>query len=132
VSDKLKVKVCAYKGYLVIEVLHPESPQENWHPIGPGRIGCVLADSKTMLGVSAEALEFLRKVPRSHDAIGDVDWWACDNGRKAFSWIGGVKAIFGSNAEGSRKFTMYPDDCIGIPNVVPEEARAYIDDKDSQ
>jgi hypothetical protein len=124
----MKAKVTAYKGILVIEAQEPEKPDPDWVPIGPGKIGCVLCNTKKNLGVSEEALALLALVKRSRDAIGDVDWWAADDGTKVFGWLGGFCRILRpTEIEGSRDYTVFREDCIVIPNDVPEEARKAID-----
>lgn len=123
-----KVKLTVYKDVLVIETVEPENENyPGWVPIGPGKIGCVLCNTKRGLGASQEALDWLGKVPRSRDAIGDVDWWACADGTKAFSWLGGVCSIKRRGAEGSRNYEVFKKDCVEIPNDVPEKAQKAID-----
>ena len=126
----VKVKLTEYKDRLVIETVDPEKEDyPGWTPIGPGRFGCVLAGSKTGLGASEEALAWLRGVKRGRDAIGDIDWFACNDDRKAFAWFGGFFRIVGRDAEGSRSYAVFADDCVSIPNDVPEGARDAIDAK---
>ena len=127
-EDKLKVKLTVHRDVLVIETISPEEEDyPGWTPIGPGKIGCVIANTRKALGVSEEALEWLRGVQRSNDAIGDVDWWACNDGTKAFAWLGGVYSVKSRNSEGSRMYEVFPDDCVRIPNTPPQEARDAVD-----
>ena len=123
----VKVRLTAHRGVLVITTVDPDAPHPGWVPIGPGKIGCVLVDTRASLGASAEAIEWLRGVPRSHDAIGDVDWLDYGAKSKVFSWLGGPLALKRRGADGSRNHTVYADDCVTIPNDVPDEARAAID-----
>lgn len=125
-THDLKAKLTVHRDTLVITTFWPDATHPAWIPNGPGKIGCVLLDTAHHLGVSAEALAWLRKVPRSHDDLGDIDWWACDDGTKAFSWLGGPCA-FRTRSEGSRHYGVFERDCVLVPNDVPEEARAMID-----
>jgi hypothetical protein len=123
----MKVKLTVHRDVLVIETVEPENENyPGWVPVGPGKIGCVLCDTKRGLGASKEALNWLQRVQRSHDDIGDVDWFACDNGTKAFGWIGGLCSLKDRDAMGSRTFQVFPEDCTVIPNDVPEEAKKVI------
>ena len=101
----MKVKLHAYKGCLIIETLDPEVEHPDWTPFGPGRVGCVINNTKENLGVSPEALEFLKAVKPSRDAIGDVMWWETGASRDkcAFGWIGDVFAFKRPGSDGQRK-----------------------------
>jgi len=132
--SELKVKVTAYKGLIVIEPIEPEkgaSTKEGWIPIGPGRLGNVLCTTKGRLGVSREAFNLLRQIPRGTDCIGDIGWWKCDDGTHAFSWFGTVyRVIDPVRCVGDREYKVSPallTDCETILNEVPDEAKAAID-----
>lgn len=128
-EDNVKVRLTVYQDTLVIETVSPgETNYPGWTPIGPGKIGCVIANTKVSLGASEEALAWLRGVKKSRDDIGDVDWFACADGNKAFGWLGGVYSIKGRDAVGSRSYDVFPDDCVRIANVTPAEARAAVDE----
>jgi len=86
----MKVKLTVHKDTLVIETLDISTPYPGWTPIAPGLVGCALDDTKTALGVSQEALDWLGKVKPSGDAIGEIMWWATREGKKAFGWLGGL------------------------------------------
>lgn len=130
----MKVKVVAYKERLVIV---PNNPTEDigkpvgWYPTGDGRMGCVLTDTKARLGVSEEAFELMKKIPRNRDAIGDIGWWECDDKTWAFSWFGSIHRIINPiKSEGDRNFRVndtLKQFCTIIPNDVPEEAKAILD-----
>ena len=124
----LKVSVVAYKGKLVV---CPDKPEEgvdqNWWPTAPGKLGCVVGDTKNLLGCSKEALDLMRKVENGHDAIGDIDWWAVDDGTYAFAWFGAIYRIIDvATAIGARGFRPYPDQCTIIPNNVPKAAKEAV------
>lgn len=59
--------------------------------------------------------------------IGDVDWFACGDGNKAFGWLGGLYSVKNRQAEGSRSYEVFPDDCVRIANEPPVEAKAAVD-----
>jgi hypothetical protein len=120
------VVVTAHKGILIIDArIKEEHP--DWVPIGPGKIGCVLIDTKAHLGISKEALDLLEKIERSHDDIGDVDWFDSVHG-KCFAWLGSPKRFVNpDNTEGSRNHAVYRDDCTIISNVSdPEDIEAIV------
>ena len=124
----MKVEVTAYRGVIVVTTNKPDEAQGGWVPIGPGRIGCVICDTKANLGISEEALILLEGIRRGGDDLGDVDWWKCDDGTVAFSWIGGpCRLIHPEKAETGRDFRMFREACAIIPNETPEEARDMID-----
>lgn len=119
----MKVHVTAHQHFLCIEALEPEVPLEGWVPIGPGKIGCVIIDTKLHLGISMEAFQLIKKMKPGHDDLGDIDWFACADGKKAFGWIGGFKRIV--NAETSdlgHNSSVFPTDCQTIKNLVPPAA----------
>lgn len=94
--SQLKVKVVAYKGLIVIEPIEPEkgaSAKEGWVPMGPERLGSVLCKTKGRLGVSREAFDLLKQIPRGTDCIGDIGWWECGDGSHAFSWFGAIYRV---------------------------------------
>jgi hypothetical protein len=131
-SDVL-VKVTAYKDHLVLTAVmkHPDRKTPEWVPFGEGNIGCVLIDSKKNLGVSKEALELLKKIPPGRDDIGDVDWWKCNDGKYAFSWLGSTHSVkhikVNHELTGSRNYKVHEGQFQDIPNEPDPEAIAVID-----
>jgi hypothetical protein len=128
----VKVKVVAYNGHIVLIPIEPEKDIGNgWYPTGGTRIGCVLLDTKHSLGVSDEAFELMRQIPAGPDAIGDLSWWACDDGTYAFSWFGAIHRVIDlSGTERARDFFVsdkLKQHCTMIPNDVPEAAKRIID-----
>lgn len=102
----LKVEVTEYKGQLCIRTINPNEKDPNFIPNGDGRIGCVLADTEHRLGISEEALEILRKIPKSPDAIGDVDAFRSAR-RPVFSWLGNIyQIVHPKGASGSRDYNI--------------------------
>jgi len=127
-TENLKVQLTVYKDILCIETLNPEEKMEDFVPAGDGRIGCVLIGTENRLGISEEAMEWLKKVPTSHDDIGDVDAWKTNDGRQCFSWLGGVLSIKGEGCTGSSKYNVNDIPHIQIPNDAPEGVKQAIDD----
>lgn len=126
--QNVKVKLTVWRDHLVIETQNPEDlTYPGWTPVGGTRIGCVIENTKVALGVSEDAFAWLEKVPKSRDAIGDVDWWACTDGMKAFAWLGGTKSIKSRECDGSHKYDVFPGDYVPIPNDPPKEAMVAVD-----
>lgn len=116
------VEVFAHKGLIICA---PSRAEENpvWYPTSnDGRMGCVLGNSKRYLKISQEALKLLQTITIGRDAIGDIDWWKCDDVRYAFSWFGGIfRVINPKDATTARDFRTYPDQCTVIPNNPTKE-----------
>lgn len=122
----MKVKVVAHGDHIVCI---PSTPEKNighkgqWWPTGDGKLGCVIGNTKKNLGVSQEAIDLMKKVEMGTDAIGDIDWWWCDNETYAFSWFGPIfRIIDATDSVSAREFRPHPDQCTIIPNEVPEAA----------
>lgn len=131
-NQNFKVKITAYKDRLIIEAIDPENPHDRWTPNGPGKIGSVIGDTKTNLGISNQAYALLKRIRRSRDDIGDIDWFACDDGTYAFAWLGSFKKIVDpKEAEGSRTYVAPEGQYVKIKNIVPKEAKKVIDEIDS-
>jgi len=123
--NELKVKVTSHKDYVIIEPLQFNEEKDIFYPIGPGKVGSVLIGTKEYLGMSEEAVENLKRVKKSHDAIGDVQTFKSDKG-DCFSWMGGIYGLFNvTKAEGDRD-GIIDIAHITIPNDVPEEAMKAI------
>lgn len=120
------VKVTAHNNIIIIDgatdLEHPD-----WFPFAPGRV--VVADTAKHLAISEEALRLLEKIHVGNDGLGDVDWIACDDGRKMFMWLGGVKRFINPDtSDGSRDYKVYRDACVIIPNESDPEAIKAIDE----
>lgn len=65
-KKNLKVSVVAYKNKIVtIPQDYEKDTGKEWWPTGGktgGNLGCVLGDSKKMLGISKQALDLMRKL----------------------------------------------------------------------
>ena len=126
----VKVKLFAYRDVLVIETVNPDDANyPGWTLVGPGKIGCVIVNTKTALGISEDALAWLKGVKRSRDDHGNVDWWACNDGTKAFAWLGGLYSIKERGADGSRNYEVFPDDYVPVPNNPSQDAMDAVDRK---
>lgn len=124
----LKVSVFAHNGMIVMAPNEPEKDIENeWFPTNANRMGCVLCDTKNKLGVSQEALELMKTIQVGRDAIGDIDWWLCGDGKYAFSWFGSIyRVIDPKNAQSARGFKVYQNECTVIPNDLPDEVKTSL------
>jgi hypothetical protein len=131
----MKVRVVAYNDKIVIITEKPEEGiEDQWWPTGGSRMGCVLGDTKNKLGVSKEALELMKLVPVGRDAVGDIDWWKCDDGTYAFGWWGPIFRIIEPEVcQAAKKFLMnvapehYAGQYIEIPNELPQEIKDKVD-----
>ena len=90
----MHAKVTAYGNHLILELLSTKSCDTLATSLDrPQNMGQVIIGSDTMLGVSAEAIELLKKIEPGHDAIGDVDWFIASDDRACFCWFGGPNRI---------------------------------------
>lgn len=124
-----KVTVLAFEGFLVMIPHEPEkSVGRWWAPVNDkGNLGSVLVDSKQKLACSREALDLMRTVRRNREAVGDLGWWRCDDGKFAFSWFGALYRIIDpSDCEGDRGFHVHEEQCTIVPNEIPESMREEI------
>lgn len=124
--DKVRVKVTAYKDNLIIETVKPDE-DKNFVPVGNGRLGCVLIDTKELLGMSEEAVTLMKKLRRNNDAIGDVSTWKTTEGTHCFAWFGNLKRLVDVNKCESDRDGIIDIDHITIPNEPPKEAIEVID-----
>lgn len=126
-SQPYKVRVYAYEDKIVFV---PNKPEEDisvdrWWPTSPETGGCVLMDSKKDLATSLEALFLMQTVKKNRDAIGDLNWWKCDNGQYAFSWWGPLfRVVDPDTSEAARDFRVHEDQCAIIENALPPEVLA--------
>jgi len=71
-------------------------------PKDPGQLGFVV--DAEYVDIQPEALELLKKIPKSCDDIGDVDVFKSENGI-VFSWLGGPRtALKPDKASGSSSY----------------------------
>lgn len=129
----LKARVVAYKDFLVIECLANASEKDvcTLSIDNPSCIGQVIHNTKEHLGISKEALEHLRRIKRSNDTIGEVDYFEASDKTWHFAWLGGPKALVDTKtAEGSTIYKV-PDETQYnlVENIIPEEVIKIIDSR---
>jgi hypothetical protein len=113
------VKITEHKNYLIFDS-DPEVKNEDWVPYGGSKIGCVIINTGTHLGISPQAAEILKQVKRSRDDIGEVDAWKTEDGRDCFAWLGPCKHIkYADNLDGSRCYSFGEIKYVSIPNEPP-------------
>lgn len=121
----MKVKVTEYKGHLIIETLKPDKDDDFIPVTEPGKIGSVLINTGKHLGISKEALTFMRRLKVSSDDIGEIDAWITEDGRHCFSWLGGLKRTVGPEVTLSN--TGFQSIAfLGISNEPAEDAKVAI------
>ncbi len=121
----MKVKVTKYRGVVVIETLKPEADKD-FVPVGSGKVGSVLTNTGKHLGISKEALAFMKKLSVSSDDIGEVDAWKAGD-RDCFGWLGPLDRPVGPNAELSN--TGWANIAyIDIPNETSKRLTKKIDE----
>jgi len=113
----LKVKVLAYKGDILIWTID-ETADRNYLPMGGNRIGCLVTDTGTRLGISREALELLRGLKRVGDDLGEVDAWIAGGKKHCFGWLGPPIRLVPADAVTSG---IEDIDFVEIANEVDEE-----------
>lgn len=121
----MRTQVFSHKGYIGIKSAFDAEGLVN-DPSKPGQLGFVLDASS--VDVHPDALELLKKVPSSHDDIGDVDIFKTNDGRVVFSFLGGPLAVLcpGDGCSGSNSY--HPELLTPNPDVVPDkEFVEYID-----
>jgi len=119
--DEIRVKVTAYEGNIIIETLKPDE-DDHFAPVGGTRFGSVLMDTKNILGMSKEAVELLKTIPRGTDCIGDVSTWKTTNGNCCFSWFGHLNRIVSIKDCVSDRDGIINVEHVTIENEPPKEA----------
>lgn len=124
------VNVFVHEQVFIFEPSQVEPIEDLWVPTQPGHVGCVLLDTRQSLRICQEAIDLMRSLSRCCDDISEVSWWACDDGRHAFSWLG---AIFMTQPSWLAQLThacgVFPEECSIVPNTPPPEAVAAIEQK---
>lgn len=114
----MKTQVFTHKNYIGISSdLEAEGLVNN--PANPGELGFVV--DAEFVDIQPEALELLKKIPKSRDAIGDIDVFKASDDKVIFSWMGGPLNAFNiDEAEGSRDYD--PSLLTANPDVKPDES----------
>jgi hypothetical protein len=120
-NENLKVKVVAYKDFLIIVAVKPKA-DPYFVPQGGTRIGCVLIETDKYLGMSQDAFKLLKTMKKSGDDIGDVSTWKTDKGKHCFAWIGGIKRLVNVPKSETDNKGIIDIDFIEIPNDIPPDA----------
>lgn len=124
----MHAEITAYLGRIIVELKSVKPiPGEVILARGDAVSGIhIIRDTARHLGVSKEALALLKKVRRSQDTAGDLDWSRDNEGKLCFGWCGGNCLILSpENCRGSSKFGVRS--CVDIANKVPEGARRQLD-----
>lgn len=124
----MHAEVTAYRGRIIVELKAKKSiPGEVLLARGNPQMGVhIIKDTAHHLGVSHEARELLKRVRRSQNAAGELDWSRDADGKACFGWRGGDCLIVSpETCFGSSKFSVRS--CVDIPNQVPEGARRQLD-----
>lgn len=86
----MRTTVFAHKGLIGIQSA-PDAEGMLNKPLDPGQFGFVVDAS--YVDVSPEALELLKRIPKSDDALGDIDVFKADDGKVIFGWIGSPMTV---------------------------------------
>lgn len=126
----MRVKITAYKGILCIETQEPFTQDEDFVPAEGDNPECTLMDTKGNLGVSQEALDLLKTVRPSRDAIGDLMWFPSHKDKFCFGWNGGPLSLKDpKRTEGDRDYKVRDGEYTLIPNDVPEGVKETIENQ---
>lgn len=82
----MRTKVFAHKHFIGIESSFEAEGLLN-DPSQQNQLGFVV--DADFCDIQPEALELLKKIPKSQDDIGDVDVFKAEDGKVIFSWLGG-------------------------------------------
>jgi hypothetical protein len=125
-KSDIKTRILGHKGWIVVDTADL-TQDEDFIPAGGSRIGCVLANTKERLGISDEALELLKKIPKSHDDIGDVDCFKSGD-KWIFGWLGPARRLISTvGTSGSSSYDINALEFKRIPNDVPVEAKNAVE-----
>jgi len=132
------VQVFAYKSVIGINAIEIDSNEENGYNVSdaiinditqPGQLGCVADASKC--DFSQEAIDLLKKVKPSRDAIGDVDIYKDSTGSVIFAWLGTPMHMIDTSDDvsGSRDYDISAlDNVVVVPNNPPENFIVAVDE----
>lgn len=98
----MRTQVFAYKGFIGIKSdVKAEGLLNN--PMKPGQLGFIIKSE--CVDIQPKALDLLKTIPKSCDAIGDVDIEKYSDGRITFSWLGGpMQVLDPKQVSGSRDY----------------------------
>ena len=122
----MRTQVFFYNGFLGINSDVKAEGLIN-DPAGDGQLGFIV--DAAFCDISPEAIDFLKKIPKSADDFGDVDCFKIDDGRVLCSWLGSSMQAISSDADatGSREY----NPSLLIPNpkvVIPDDFKTFVDE----
>lgn len=122
-SKDVRVKVTAYKKFLIIEALNYQQ-DEDFIPNTGGNIGCLLFNTKKNLGISKEAMNLLKEIKRGGDDLGDLTIFKSKSRGSCFGWLGQPKKLVNTeNGECELSRDSLRDiEHVTIENKIPLEA----------
>ena len=94
----MKVKVTELNGQVIIETLIKEKDADFIPVTEQGKIGSVMINTGKHLGMSKEALSFIKKLKVTGDDIGDVDGFIAGDNKHVFGWLGSLNRAVGPDA----------------------------------
>ena len=120
----MRTQVFAYKGYVGIESdFNAEGLINN--PAGDGQLGFVV--DAAFVDIHPDALEILKKIPKSHDDIGDVDVFRAGP-HIVFAWLGGNLKVLDLKQDISGSNSYEPELLKSNPDVqTPQKFIEFID-----
>ena len=111
----MRTKVFAHKNFIGIESSFEAEGLLN-DPNQPFQLGFVV--DAAFCDIQPEALELLKKIPKSKDSFGDVDVFKVDGGKVIFSWMGGsIVGIQATNPHVSGSSEYDPELLVANPTV---------------
>jgi len=123
----VKTQVFVYKGVLGIQS-SPQSVGLLNKPMEKDQLGFVMDASKVEF--QQMAIDWLSKVPRSSDCIGNVDVFKANDGMVVFSWFGGPLQMMENPKDHSGSRDYKPELLEPTEGVeAPEDFKARIDKK---
>ena len=127
----VKVKLTVYKDFLVIDTLKREADcclyqkDADFRPIESGFVGCSLKNTGKHLGISKEALAFMKELRVSGDDLAELNTYITTDGTHCFGWLGAPCRLVG--VEATLPHIGFTDiDFVEIPNITNDKAMASI------
>ena len=124
----MHAEITAYRGRLIIALLanHSIPGEVTTAQDNPRFPGHVVYDTEANLGVSDEALELMRSLPKCAGELGDMNWLPNEQGKPMFFWRGERYAMFSPEyCHAASRFKIRRH--VAIPNRVPAGARVQLD-----
>lgn len=119
----MRTKVFAYKGFIGIQSDFNAEGLLN-DPSKPGQLGFVV--DADFCDIQPEAIELLKKIPKSGDDIGDVDVFKAGE-KVIFAWLGPMLRVLDLNREISGSSSYNPRLLKPANFDTPEQFKQFID-----